>query len=152
MHLPKQGTWTRGLLAYLAGFVVLSAGLAVTQPLSMAASYRILESPPTDPRLGWPVFGGAMTLHHLMNAIPFFLAGLCIGWLIGRREVLHGLAFGLGLAVFGLLIVAIFPYREALGAAFSAVFVVVALTGIIASGLGGAVSALLRKARARQPA
>jgi MFS family permease len=152
MHLPKQGTLTRGLLAYIAGFVVLSAGLAITEPLSMAALHRILEQIPAKPGPGWAMFGAVMTLDYLINAIPFFLAGLCIGWLIRRRALLHGLAFGLGIAALGLLIVLTFPYREALGAPFFAVFVVLALIGIIASGLGGAVSALLTRARARQPA
>lgn len=94
----------RSLLAYLVGWAVLSAGLSVTCSWTMGSMTDPLmtaarESQTTE---------SLKRLHSVwilrtvvVNTIPFLLAGIAVGVVVGSRRIAHGAAFGACFVAFG---------------------------------------------------
>lgn len=142
----KTASWKRTLVAYLAGLLVGSAALAITQALTVPYAFRIIEKA-MSPTLARQLFVRATVTLIGVNSIPFFLAGLVIGWIAQRREALHGAIFGVASAVLGLLMGVISPddWGSMLEVASSTYFCSLAAAAVVLGAAGGFASVPLRR-------
>lgn len=148
--------WKRTLVAYLAGYVAMSAGTAITTRSAVALQVRIME-PTTDPAHGALLYAAGMGIFIAVNSVPFFLGGTVVAAVVARRGAWHAALFGLGLAGVGFAAAVIWllggDRGKMLAAGYCVAFALVAAAAAAAGGKAWKVGRWMLEERAlkRQP-